>query len=88
MFSSMLVAVLSVFGMATATPINSRQVPPSAMCSPNFEGASVSVTNSAREWAVASSYAGADVIAPTGTLTTADFRFEQNGQPAVSYTIK
>ncbi|KAK0469111.1 uncharacterized protein EV420DRAFT_1472400 [Desarmillaria tabescens] len=79
----------SAVGLVAAVPmqLNTRQTT-SMMCSPNFEGVGLSVTNSAREWGVSAHTVGADVTAPTGSLSTADFLFQQNGQPAVSYTIK
>ncbi|PBK84632.1 hypothetical protein ARMGADRAFT_1169866 [Armillaria gallica] len=87
--SALFIYVLSAVGLATAVPmqLNIRQTT-SMMCSPNFEGAGVSVTNSAREWGVSAHAVGADVTAPVGSLRTADFLFQQNGQPAVSYTIR
>lgn len=78
--------ILLAASLVSASPVV-RQVGP-AFCSPNFEGVAVSVTNSAREWGITSASVGADVISPVGTLQTADFRFEQRGQPSVIYTIK
>ena len=87
--SALFIYALSAVGLVTAVPmhLNIRQTT-SMMCSPNFEGAGVSVTNSAREWGVSAHAIGADVTAPVGSLRTADFLFQQNGQPAVSYTIR
>ncbi|KAK0194435.1 hypothetical protein F5146DRAFT_1035869 [Armillaria mellea] len=76
--SALFICALSAVGLVTAVPmyLNIRQTT-SMMCSPNFEVAGVSVTNSAREWGVFAHSIG-----------TADFLFQQNGQPAVSYTIR
>ncbi len=49
--SALFIYALSAVGLVAAVPmqLNIRQMT-SMMCSPNFEGAGVSVTNSAREW--------------------------------------
>lgn len=85
MFFPAVVALFFFFSAAFASPLFRRQ---SAACSPNFEGVSVSVTNSAREWQPAKPVvSGADVLSPIiGSdgrpgLVTTDFRFEQIGQP-------
>ncbi|KAF9037794.1 hypothetical protein BDZ89DRAFT_1157236 [Hymenopellis radicata] len=82
LFTSMILLAAS---LVSASPV-ARQLAP--VCSPNFEGVAVSVTNSAREWGITSASVGADVISPTSDLQTSNFRFEQRGQPSVSYTIK
>jgi len=85
LFSACLAAVA---GMTSATPLMGRQ---STGCSPNFEGAGVSVIAGDVEWAVATAAAGQPILHDLGTFppnATANWFVQQTGSAIATYIFK
>jgi len=83
------ISFLAITG-TSASPLAQRQ---NGLCRPNFQGAGVSVTDSASEsleWAVSSSpaIAGTPIVSAPFTAGQVEFRFEFTGAPTNTYLIK
>ncbi|KAJ6618138.1 hypothetical protein B0H10DRAFT_1266810 [Mycena sp. CBHHK59/15] len=80
--------ILTALGAVSATPLADRQ---SATCSPNFEGAGVSIIAGQTEWGVSPVAAGTPLKRDLGTFplnATAEWHVEQTGSAIPTYIVK
>ncbi|KAJ6551232.1 hypothetical protein B0H19DRAFT_1156977 [Mycena capillaripes] len=85
MFSLASFTVACILGVVSATPIGR------ATCSPNFEGAGVSIVAGDTEWGVSPIVAGTPLKNDVGTFppnATAQWHVEQTGSANPTYIVK
>lgn len=86
-FTSILVLALSAVALVAASPTKRNNG--HHTCTPNFEGASVSIISGWREWVAESHHDGAKIIeSSTDQAVQPDFRIEQTGHAHPSFIIK
>ncbi|KAJ6598258.1 hypothetical protein DFH09DRAFT_1356572 [Mycena vulgaris] len=88
MFSLASITIACVLGFVSATPLATRQ---SATCSPNFEGAGVSIIAGQTEWGVSPVVAGTPLKRDLGTFplnATAEWHVQQTGSANPMYIVK
>ncbi|KAJ7677997.1 hypothetical protein DFH06DRAFT_1291353 [Mycena polygramma] len=86
MFSFASLTVACLLAVASATPL-ARQ----STCSPNFEGAGVSIVAGDTEWGVSPVVAGTALKKDVGTFppnATAQWHVEQTGSSSATYIVK
>ncbi|KAJ6577679.1 hypothetical protein B0H19DRAFT_1252999 [Mycena capillaripes] len=86
MFSLSSFTILFALGVVSATPFESRQ----STCSPNFEGAGVSIIAGGVEWAAPSFVAGTALQkdGPYPPNSTANWHVQQTGEYPPTYTVR
>ncbi|KAJ7097664.1 hypothetical protein C8R44DRAFT_748374 [Mycena epipterygia] len=88
MFSLASLTLACIIGAVSATPLATRQA---ATCSPNFEGAGVSIIAGGTEWGVSPVVAGTPLKKDLGTFplnATAEWHVEQTGSANPTYIVK
>jgi hypothetical protein len=88
MFSLTFLTLASILCVVSATPLATRQ---SATCSPNFEGAGVSIIAGETEWGVSPVVAGTPLKRDLGTFplnATAEWHVQQTGSANPTYIVK
>ncbi|KAJ7182788.1 hypothetical protein C8R43DRAFT_1229065 [Mycena crocata] len=87
MFSLASLTIACILGAVSATPLTTRQ----STCSPNFEGAGVSIIAGDTEWGVSPIVAGTPLKRDLGKFplnATAEWHVQQTGSANPTYIIK